>query len=229
MLSTRSMHPMDSQSPHEGDKNGVIHSTIPSPHDSPAPPGSAEDATTPEAAARTKIGKEKSNPLYFASLHGHFQLVKTLIERIGVDVNAPGPPPSGFTPLHAAAEGGFEEITRYLLDNGADMTAQTKENHTPLHIAAFNDKQNIIKVLLENGADVNICTNEGWTALYIAASNGRLEAVKLLAQGGATIQTNCTHTALDGAAIHGHTEVVTYLLSLEFPDEDRSGNDEPGR
>ena len=40
-----------------------------------------------------------------------------------------------WTPLHEAANHGFVDIVKYLLDHGADIQANGHDNTTPLHDA----------------------------------------------------------------------------------------------
>jgi ankyrin repeat protein len=51
----------------------------------------------------------------------------------GVPVN--GTNASGETALHAAANRGADDVIRFLVDSGADLSAKDKANRTPLHVA----------------------------------------------------------------------------------------------
>ncbi|KAL3317425.1 hypothetical protein Ciccas_003915 [Cichlidogyrus casuarinus] len=79
-------------------------------------------------------------PLLFASYHGHFGIVKTLIARDAnihsVDNVSPFVPmhdqllQNGWTALHWAAQRGHTDIVRHLLDNGANRLAQDRASYT---------------------------------------------------------------------------------------------------
>lgn len=55
--------------------------------------------------------------------------------------------------LHAAVGGNSLELTRYLLDNGADIESKVGNNRTPLHMAAMGGFHDLTKFLLDRGAD----------------------------------------------------------------------------
>ena len=96
-------------------------------------------------------------------------IAKMLIER-GVDVKAVGE--NGWTALHGAAYNGADEITRLLLENGAELDALDEFQQTPWSIAegligagidnfevkAFGPHPSTAKVLLESGADPSVPT-----------------------------------------------------------------------
>ena len=60
--------------------------------------------------------------------------------------------------LHFAAEKGFEQIVKQLLEHGTtvDLEDQSIQLHTPLHRAAKNGFEQIVKLLLEHGSNVHL-------------------------------------------------------------------------
>ena len=56
------------------------------------------------------------------------------------------------TPLHLAAEMGYEECLNILVGNGARVNTQDSSGDTPLHIAAKHGHIGCMKILLEAGA-----------------------------------------------------------------------------
>ena len=88
------------------------------------------------------------------------------------------------TPLMAAAglgttapeeEAGTElevlEVTRLMLELGADVNTVNDENDTAMHGAAYGMFPAVINLLADNGADPHIWKREnyrGWTPLFIA-------------------------------------------------------------
>ncbi|WP_252320951.1 ankyrin repeat domain-containing protein, partial [Spiroplasma endosymbiont of Lariophagus distinguendus] len=85
-------------------------------------------------------------------------------------------------PLHYAVYNGYFEITKWLLENGADINIKDENGCTPLQIAIAspNNNVNFIKFLLENGADINIKDENDNNLLDIAIKNDKIEVVKLL-------------------------------------------------
>ncbi|VDI02562.1 Hypothetical predicted protein, partial [Mytilus galloprovincialis] len=88
----------------------------------------------------------------------------------------------GNTPLHAAAEGGFINIVKLLLERAdIDPKKENKPNKTLLHSAARGGNLDIVELLLERAdIDPNGENKDGDPVLHIAARGGELEMVKLL-------------------------------------------------
>ena len=60
------------------------------------------------------------------------------------------------------------DLTKLLLEQGANPNVRTKGNETPLHLAADNGDTAVAQLLLSQGADVNAKDNYGHTPLWIA-------------------------------------------------------------
>jgi len=59
--------------------------------------------------------------------------VRYLVEELGADVNARDH--NGYTPLHDAAARGDDEMVRYLVEMGADVTAVSRRGQTTADMA----------------------------------------------------------------------------------------------
>ena len=150
-------------------------------------------------------------PLHDASLYGHFDVVRMLLEH-GADPNRPII--GGDTPLSAAAYTGQAEVARLLLQKGAIVDAACSDGATPLYIAAENDHKEVVELLLANGADVNGATPDG-TPLLGACIEGHAAIISMLLAKGANVETphpTTGKTPLHRAAFHGHVEAVRALL-----------------
>ena len=75
-------------------------------------------------------------------------------------------------------------LTRWLIEQGADLHSGDKYGETPLHTRAGHWQGNIA-VLLELGADVNHAAGGRGTPLHRAAAVGNLETATLLLEHGA--------------------------------------------
>jgi ankyrin repeat protein len=64
---------------------------------------------------------------------GWLAAVKCLVEELGADVNARDH--NGYTPLHHAASRGDNELIRYLVSKGADVTAVSRSGQTTVDLA----------------------------------------------------------------------------------------------
>jgi ankyrin repeat protein len=76
-----------------------------------------------------------------------------LLIQAGADANLKS---SGSTPLHDACQGGYEAITRLLVNAGAEIDSFNYEERTPLSIACLRADENITRILVEAGANVNL-------------------------------------------------------------------------
>lgn len=113
-----------------------------------------------------------------------FKLTKRLVEG-GAELNGQTKDAQK-TPLNFALKFGNEEMTKYLINNGADVNVGCYYGQSPLHVAAQHSNLETVKFLLENGANIN--ATEPWggdTPLFYAAGNVDLEIFKYLREKGA--------------------------------------------
>ncbi|KAK7973006.1 hypothetical protein PG988_007140 [Apiospora saccharicola] len=131
------------------------------------------------------------------NLHG----IKTLVEIVGVDVNAVsshgdcscGCHSEKTTALHILAKGSHFwqiEALEYLLKQGADISALNSKGQTPLLAAISTSrhdgfwKEHTIQILLEHGSDPNTADSQGVTCLEHADNS---EAAQLMFQYDAVL------------------------------------------
>ncbi len=111
------------------------------------------------------------------------------------------------------------KVSRLLLLSGASPDgASVLEEETLVHKFAARGNLEMVQLLIEFGANVNLADNQGMTCLMKASQNGHLAIVALLVKSGADL--TCTDskgsTCLVYAAKSGHSELLQYLLSLEW-------------
>ena len=150
--------------------------------------------------------------IHFASRVGNIELVRHYI-KAGDDINSLDQQ-YGHTPLGYAALGGYLEMAKLLLENGANVKVRNIFGNTPLHVAAKGGKKELAELLLQNGADINSKNKVGYTPLHYAAQNGYLEIVKLFLENKA--QTNIKNkedsTPLTLATQNGHQEIIDLIM-----------------
>ncbi len=128
----------------------------------------------PKTEVESRNAADES-PLMLASLKGHTEIVKRLVEK-GADVNKPG-----WAPLHYAATNGHVQIMNLLLEHHAYIDASSPNGSTPLMMAALYGTASAVKLLLEAGADPTIKNSLGMTAIDFAYRDKRAESADIIA------------------------------------------------
>src|SRR5881409_459989 len=127
--------------------------------------------------AATSLAATVKSPLADATEAMDRASIRGLLKR-RVDVNAPQV--DGMTALHWAAYQDDIEVSKLLLDAGANVKAENRYGVTPLSLACQNGNTALVKLLLEAGANPNATLRGGETALMTAARSGRTGPVKAL-------------------------------------------------
>ncbi|KAL3657949.1 hypothetical protein V7S43_017154 [Phytophthora oleae] len=112
--------------------------------------------------------------------------------------------------LLLAAQKGWEDMTRFLLERGAN---EESKNMALIPAAHFGHLP-VVKMLLETGGDQNYANKKGTTPLMRAAQEGRDAVVNFLIKKGADTcaSNNEGMTALMLAAQRGHANIATTLM-----------------
>lgn len=122
----------------------------------------------------------------------------------------------GFSLLHFAVVGNHPDKAVMLLNQGAIINMQDKENGcTPLLLAVKKAHAKVIDVLLEKGADVNKPSKFGYTPLMIAAELGLMKITQKLLKRGAKVNVSTidgVKTPLLSALMKRHISVAKLLL-----------------
>ena len=119
------------------------------------------------------------------------------------------------TPLMTAVTNDDLEMTRVLLDRGADVNVKTELDMTALLLACFSGKAEIARLLIAYGAD----TRYKWgdldeTLLITTARRGHTSILDFLLEAGADVEerNNIGFTALLAACYGGHPAAIHFLL-----------------
>ena len=147
------------------------------------------------------------SPLWVAVAVGHFGIVKLLIEQGHANVNHLSMTRS--SPLRAASYIGRIDITRYLIEHGADMTLVRDGNYTNLMLSAYREHEHLIKYYLDElKCDPNECDQDGRTPLHYAIDGGSVDVIRILLERGAkNICTNAI-SPIFWAALEARNDLV---------------------
>eukprot|EP01135_Chromosphaera_perkinsii_P003339 Nk52_evm39s240 gene=Nk52_evmTU39s240 len=141
-------------------------------------------------------------PLHVASLHGHFEIVKYLLN-MGVMLSAINMQNmQGQTALHLACQYNHEEIVREMVSFNAHSYLQDDNGSTPLHYSCAGGNVQISRLLLSKGrSKVNIKNLYGDTPLHNACKWNNSVLVSMLIAFGASplVVNNLGKTPIDYA------------------------------
>ena len=137
------------------------------------------------------------------------------------------PDKKGRTPLFFSSALGFLDITKFLINRGANIEAKTNGYHpapgsTPLMAAAEKGHTDCFETLMDSQADIFAQRSDGADALYLATREGRKEIIELIV-GTDKIKIVCRdiinrptyreRTAIFTAAFHGYLEIAKVLFA----------------
>ncbi len=147
---------------------------------------------------------DQSTNLHLAVESENFDTIRQLVGQEHADVNAYST--HGIRPLHIAARRGNLEITRYLIEKGAQPNIQDACSLNALRHSWFSSNESLISYLLER---TQIMDYDLSAAVY----GDHLVAVRLLVQRGLRFNRN-GQSALYFAASYRRYEIARYLLSI---------------
>lgn len=160
--------------------------------------------------------------LFEAVLAGHPEVVKILLARPEIDINAQHPKRSGQTVLMIAAQEGKIEIVSTLLAHGGLEVNQKDANGNAALSHAINSQQTATaKYILDHSTeplDLDSVNWKGSSALILAASFGQDGIVKEILRKGADSSIKDRQgggNALLRAIDEGHLETVRIVLRHE--------------
>ena len=120
---------------------------------------------------------------------------------------------TGWGPLHWATFVGRDDIVRWLLQKGAEIS-RPEDRVSPLHVAAAWGKRESLLELMDAGGDFNARDPRGWTPVFWCAFAGKTKILETMIKRGADINLRDDHgrTPLHIAAEQGHLGVVAALV-----------------
>ena len=160
------------------------------------------------------FGGYKTRPLYTLLQNKKYDIAKFLIEH-GADIHIPPPVDSliGEVALHYAILD--LDMTRYLVERGAEINVRDFHGNTPLHTSVSTGAPvEVVQYLIDHGADVHIPDYYGATALH---GNAARDVAEALIAAGADVNTisyadNHSMAPIHSAIQHGNRPLVEVLL-----------------
>ncbi len=113
-----------------------------------------------------------------ACIHGQSERVEKLLDE-GVDPNFTDPVRGDF-PLLIVQIHGHEDLTKLLVQRGADVNQVDRSGRSSLMMAAHHGRLKHVQFLLESGARVDLKDEDGDTALDFAIEKRHVKIADLL-------------------------------------------------
>ena len=159
---------------------------------------------------------ETLHPLILASKQGNVAIIKELLD-VGAPINIVGNNQSSYehvqaedaSPMHAAVAGGYLDVIKMLLSQGADIETNVEGPGTPLSVAASKGRADIVRLLLSAGANAI----EG-PALYHGVREGSIEVAQELLTAGSKAEP-----VLALACRQGSLPMIEILLEKVYDGE----------
>ena len=118
-------------------------------------------------------------PLGLASYFGKEDVARYLLLK-GADPNVPSQNGYHVYPLNSTVAANNSDITKILLEAGAEVNVAQSSGLTPLHSAAYHGNIEILILLLEAGADIHAKTDAGKTPADVASTSGHHDIARIL-------------------------------------------------
>jgi ankyrin repeat protein len=163
-----------------------------------------------------------STPLIGATKYNNPEAVKLLLKH---KANPNHQNQSGISALMLAAEQGFFECVKNLVEGGANVelapSGRTALNmnlsgQTPLFCAAKEGHLEIVKYLLDKNANPNATNHYGVSVLWIPCQRGLTDIVELLLQYDADTEIAPHGTEAEDRSISGWTPLYAAIKSRQY-------------
>ncbi len=188
-------------------------------------PGGRTPATIAAGAGRievveyllsTGVSVKDANPDGRTMLHaacdgGKYEMVKLLVTKYRAPLGVADA--QGWQPIHFACRKDPVDMLRLLIDQKADVNAQSKPGATPLIMATSMKMKAQVALLIERRADANKADSWNRTPLHVAAKNKDKAMVEMLLKAGGRVggKDKDGKSALDEAVAAGATDIIPLL------------------
>ncbi|RMX70064.1 hypothetical protein KXD40_006720 [Peronospora effusa] len=162
-------------------------------------------------------GRAQLHPIHWACAAGNLSTLRTLVLRLGVDINQCDAKKHR-SPLLVAAQNGHPLLVLFCVRNGADVTLVDDDGDTAVHWAAYKGATEIVAVFQYLQVSSDAPDKFGQTPLHLAAMRGELDTVQFLVE---TLDADVMaldakkRTPRDLAQLKHFWEVVRYIKQHE--------------
>ncbi len=101
---------------------------------------------------------------------------------------------NGYSPLLLSIYLQYFDISKYLINKGADVNIQANDKKTPLLVAIEQNNFNLVKLLINSGIHMDDVDMYGNTSLILAVGKSHLEIINLLLENGSNVNIQNKYT-----------------------------------
>ena len=181
------------------------------------------------------------HPLFIAAAEGSLELCKHIIEKTGeknpsISHQKPsldGPPTTdltGYTALHFAAQHGYLDVAKLIIDSKVDIDPLDSWGYPPFYYAAMGDNVAVWELFTNNLEDMNPENSWGWTPCHQAALSGSLKILKSIMDNvrnknhpitkGRNVGVTPLHIAAETGEVDTCRLIMKYVRNKNPPDVD---------
>jgi len=138
----------------------------------------------------------------------------------GIDVNARDD--AGTPMLNVATRNGRQNMVVWLLENGADINAISRDRgYSAIMDAVWKKDEKLTALLVKKGADLSFISKEGLSILVLAVGIGSTAICRILAENGADpdVKDSMGMSAYEYAKLFKKEEIVSILEEFHRKDD----------
>ncbi|KAG6614812.1 putative palmitoyltransferase [Phytophthora cinnamomi] len=163
-------------------------------------------------------GRAQLHPIHWACAAGNLSALRTLVLKLGVDINTCDAKKHR-SPLLVAAQNGHPLLVLFCVRNGADVSLVDADGDTAVHWAAYKGATEIVAVFQYLQVSSDAPDKFGQTPLHLAAMRGELNTVQFLVEtldADVKALDSKNRTPKDLAQLKRFHDVVRYLKQREL-------------
>lgn len=172
-------------------------------------------AWSPVVTVSTTKKPLTSEDLQRAVTKGDVETVKSILPGLSWQA-VDSPDKFGLSPLMVAAQRGYVDVARVLLESSADVNFQSSSGKTALMMACYSGHIEVAKLLRQYNASWDLVDKTGSTALHWAVDGANLDMIRWMLQDGCRVdikdETSGWTPLMRVAAVNGNVNVAKVLI-----------------